>query len=454
MKKIIFTLTMLCIAGSTLFAASIITETFNPIKDGFVKQVDGLYVDTYENMELSSYTLQNREILLDFDLNAITITPQHAILKVYVNTVGSAVPFIVATYGQVGNAISETLTFANRSVTGQRCVDTHAAQDSVGKWLQFDVSDFVKAQNYTTNKLLSFRIAVISPSSTSSTCPLITIGSMESANKPQLVLSNITIPGIYEVPYSSLETLFASAPYAAAGNPTHAFSGAGLLPEMKHVTAGDNMAWRNLSGSYPINLMVKFKEAININKLRVWNMNWLFGTGAADYSDRGVKGVNLYVSTSAEDMTIVALTDNTKWKKVTTDGFELTRATASTSYQGQVIGISGAENVRWLVFNILSNFTTTNYVGLSEVKIYKEIKAIIDNPTDVSEISKSNIIVSSGNGILSIDNITPTSRIELYNMQGQLILNEVSKGSNLKFQVPTGVYVVKANGMSVKAVNN
>jgi len=80
---------------------------------------------------------------------------------------------------------------------------------------------------------------------------------------PQLVLSDTPVPGIYEVPYAALETLFVSVPYTAAGNPTHAFSGAGLLPEMKHVTAGDNMAWRNSSGTYPVNLMIKFKDAIN-----------------------------------------------------------------------------------------------------------------------------------------------------------------------------------------------
>lgn len=451
MRKTIFTLTMAFIASTALFAATITSETFNPTKDGFVKQSDGAYVDTYENMELSSYSAQNREIFFDFNLTSMTIVPQHAFLKVYVNSVSTTVPFIVGVYGQTGNVITESLTFANRPVAGQRCVDIHAAQDSVGKWLQFDVSDFVKAQNYSTNKLLSFRIALISPSSTSSTSPLITIGSKESTNMPQLVLSDTPVPGIYEVPYAGLETLFASVPFAAAGNPTHAFSGVGLLPEMKHVTAGDNMAWRNSSGTYPVNLMVKFKDAININKLRVWNMNWLFGTGLADYTDRGVKGVNLYVSTSGEDMTTVALTD-AKWKKVSADGYELTRATASTSYQGQVVSVTGAENVRWFAFNILSNFAGTNYVGLSEVKIYKEIKAIIDTPTGVTEFAKSSIVVSSENGILKIDNIAPASCVQLYTMQGQLIRSELSKGANLQIQVPTGVYVVKANGMSVKAV--
>ncbi len=139
MKKTIFTLTMAFFACTALLAVSITSETFNPTKDGFVKQSDGTYVDTYENMELSSYTLQNREIFLDFDLTAMTIVPQHATLRVYVNSISSAVPFIVGVYAQTGNVITELLTFSNRPTTGQRCVDIHAAQDSVGKWLQFNV---------------------------------------------------------------------------------------------------------------------------------------------------------------------------------------------------------------------------------------------------------------------------------------------------------------------------
>lgn len=455
MKKLIFTLCVFLLFGANLFAASIISETFNPTKDGFVKQVDGTYVDTYENMELSSYTLQNREIFLDFDLAAITITPLHATLRVYVNSISSSTPFIVAAYGQTGNAISESLTYTNRPVTGQRSVDVHANVDSVGKWIQFDFSDFIKAQNLSANKLFSFRIAVVYPTTTSSTCPLITIGSTESENKPQLVLSDTPVPGIYEVPYSLINSITSSATFTAAGNPTNAFNGAGLLPGMCHETAADNKSWRNSAGSFPISLTVKLNDAINIRKFHIWNMNWLFGTGLADYTDRGVKNIDIFISTSTDDMSAVTDFTDARWIKVSAAGLTLTRATGSTSYTGEDVSVTNADNARWFAYKITSNYAASGaYVGLSEVKVYKEVKAIIDTPTAIGKIAKSNIIVSSNNGTLSIDNITPTNRLELYNMQGQLIHSQINKGTNLHLQVPAGVYLVKVNGISVKAVNN
>ncbi len=455
MKKTIFTLTMAFIASTALFAASIVTETFNPTKDGFVKQSGDTYVDTYQNMELRAYNSFNSEIFIDFDLAAITITPLHATLKVYVNSVGTAVPFIVAAYGQAGNAISGTLTYTNRPVTGQRCVDIHAAQDSVGKWLQFDVSDFVKAQNLVSNKLFSFRIAVVYPGITSTTCPLITIGSMESANQPQLVLSDTPIPGIYEVPYSAINSITSSATYAAAGDPINAFNGTGMLPAMCHETAADNKAWRNSAGSFPISLTVKLNQAINIKKFHIWNMNWIYGTSLLDYTDRSVKNMDIYISTSTDNMSAVTDFTDSRWTKASATGLTLTRASGSTSYTGEDVAVTNANNVRWFAYKVISNYAASGaFIGLSEVKIYKEIKAIVDTPTGVAETTKSNIIVSSNNGILSIDNIAPASRVQLYTMQGQLIRNEVTKDSNLRLQVPAGVYVVKANGISVKAVNN
>jgi len=441
---------MAVFAGATLYAAE--SATLNPVKDGFVKQSDNTYYDAYQNMELSSYLNANREIFIDYDLTGVSFAPQHATLKLYVNSVSTATPFILAAYAQTGNVITESLTFTTRPTTGQqKNVDIHAAQDSVGKWLTFDVSDFVKSKDFSTNKLLYFRIVVLYPGTTSTTSPLITIGSNESANKPQLILSDTPVPGIYEVPYASIETLYSSVPYVAAGNPAHAFSGAGLLPEMKHVTAGDNMVWRNSSGTYPIKLMAKFNQPININKLHVWNMNWLFGTGATDYTDRGVKGVTLYVSSSTDDMTAVALTDG-RWTKISPDGFQFTRAAGSVSYQGEDVVLTNAENVRWFTFNVLSNFAASNYVGMSEVKFYKEIFPA-STPTGLTDIAKPAISISSVDGILSISNISPDSRVDLFNIQGQLICSEVVKGTNLELQIPAGIYVVKANGKAIKALN-
>jgi hypothetical protein len=452
MKKTIFTLFMAVFAGAVIFAAE--SVTLNPTADGFVKQADNTYVGTFENMELSSFSGYVREIFLDFDLTDVTLTPEHATLKLFVNNVSNANPVIIAAYAKTGNAISESLTFTTRPTTNQyKTVDIHASQDSVGKWLYFDFADFIKAQDFSTNKLVYFRIVVIYPATTSTTSPLITIGSIESTNKPQLILNDAPIVGVYEVPYAEIETLYVSVPFTAAGNPIHAFNGAGLLPGMTHVTAGDNMTWRNSSGSYPINLMAKLKCASNVSKLHIWNMNWLFGTSLDDFTVRGVNDVNIYVSTASDDMTTVAYTDS-RWEKVTPSDFKLTRATGSTSYGGEAVEISGAENTHWIAFNILSNFAGTNYVGLSEVKIYKTITEEDPGPTTALDIN-TNVsinIMSVGNDLI-VKNLSSGTQVQLYNIQGQLIHNEFAKASDMILNVPSGIYIVRVSGLSLKAIH-
>lgn len=451
MKKIIFTLIMALFAINVAINAA--TTILNPTADGFVKQADNTFVGTFENMELSSYKDFVREIFLDFDLTDLTFTPEHATLKLYVNGMSNANPVIIAAYAKTGNAISESLTFTTRPTTGlYKTADIHASQDSVGKWLNFDFADFIKAQDFSVNKLLYFRIVVIFPATTSTTSPLISIGSIESANKPQLVLNDAPVVGVYEVPYAEIETLYASAPFAAAGNPVHAFNGAGLLPGMKHVTAGDNMAWRNSSGAFPINLMAKLKNPSNVTKLHVWNMNWLFGTSALDYTDRGVNDVNIYVSTASDDMTTVDLTDS-RWVKVTSDGFKLTRATASTSYGGEIVQISGADDTRWIAFNILSNHGgSANYVGLSEVKIYKTISE--PSPTTaINDRSSSDVFTVSDGSNLVINNLSAGDRVALYSLQGQLIYRDFAKSTTMHVNLLPGIYMVRVNDLTVKAIH-
>jgi len=195
------------ILSQTLFSENV---TLNPTKDGFVRQVDNSYVDTYLNNELRSATGYCRELFLDYDLTSLTFTPQHATLRLYVTSVDDATPFIVSAYVKTGNAITDSLVYTNRPTTDQsRFVDIHASQDSVGKWLQFDFSDYIKAQDLSTNKLFYFRIVITNPLTNS---PLVTIGSNEPSNKPQLVLSDAPVNGTYEIPYSNIQSIKVSAP--------------------------------------------------------------------------------------------------------------------------------------------------------------------------------------------------------------------------------------------------
>jgi hypothetical protein len=451
MKKLIFTLSMAFIAITVLNAVNPVSVTFNPTADGFVKQLDGLYDGTTTPMELSGATGLNHDIFLDFDLTSMTITPKHATLKVYVNSVDTAKLFIVSAYGKVGNAIDGNLTFANRPVDGQRCVDIHSGLDSVGKWLQFDVSDFVKAQDFTTNKLLSFRIAVPTTKS-----PLTTIGSIESVNKPQLILSDAPIPGVYEVPFSVINSFTPSVASTAEFDPKYAFNGAGLLPGMFSDTGGNIKQWRNTTASSsgaPISLIVKLNDAITIKKFHIWNFNWMSGTAPnqTNYTNRGIKSLEIYVSTTTDNMATVTDFTDSRWTKVSATGLTLTQADGTVTYAGEDVAVTSVDNARWFAFKELITWGgSTGYTGLSEVKIYKEIK--VSGPTGIENTFKSNIVISSNNGVLSIDNISPESIIELYNLQGQLIRNVKCIETKLQFQVPVGVYVIKANGDNYKAL--
>ncbi|MDR1810276.1 MAG: DUF6383 domain-containing protein [Prevotella sp.] len=462
MKKTFFTFVAALFAGGALFAQQ--TTTLHPTTDGFVYENGDIYTGTYVNMELSSYAANNREIFLDFDLTSVAFTPQHATLKLYINSVGNANPVILGAYAATGNAIDGNLKFSARPTAGQyHTADIHTGDAAVGQWISFDFADFIKAQDFSVNKLLYFRIAVIYPVATSSTCPLITVGgtneeNSQSNNPAQLVLSDMPVPGVYEVPFEEMEVVWGSN-NNAKGLPEFAFNGAGLLPNMKHGVAADNYMWRNNSGTHPFNLMVKFKEAIDISKLHVWNSNWEYGSSKTDYTVRGAKDVNIYVSSSSTDMTTVTDFTDPLWTQVSPAGqlspagfvFAQADSPPTTNYVGEIHNLTGANNARWLAFNITSNYAANNYAVISEIKVYKEIT---NTPNAVERKVSGNVVsVSSSAGCLTVNNLTAGSRVELYNIAGQHISSLTATDSRLSWQVPAGVYIVKTGGATLKAIN-
>lgn len=437
---------MALLAGSVALYAA--TTTLNPTADGFVKQADNSYLGTYENMELSSYVNFVREIFLDFDLTDVTFTPEHATLKLYLSSASNANPVIIAAYAKTGNAISESLTFTTRPTTDQyKTVDIHTSQDSIGKWLTFDFADFIKAQDFSVNKLVYFRIAIVYPPTTSSTSPLITIGSVESSNQPQLILNDAPVPGLYEVPYFVINSITSNRPFATTRNPINAFTGAGMLPAMCHNTTADNSAWTNSSGPFPISLTVKLNEAINIKKLHIWNLNW------ASYIARGVQAMDIYISTSTDDLSTVTDFTDVRWKKVSANGLALTQATGLVTYTGEDVAVTNADSAGWIALNILTNYGgSASYTGLSEVKIFKEITD--PGPTTaINDRFSTSVSVVSEAGNLVINNIISGSRVAIYNTQGQLIHGEFAKGSSLQWNVSPGIYIVRVNDLTIKAVH-
>lgn len=449
MKKYIVLFVMTILVSSTVFSATITSESFNPTSDGFVRQADNTYQGTGTNMELRSYSGLSREIYMNFDLSSITITPQAATLKLYLSSSNPTpcTAFIASAYVQTGNVNTSTLTYTGRPVTGQtRGVDIQASQDSIGKWLQFDLSDYFKSQDLTTNKLFTIRIVIAAPIATS---PLLYFGSIESSKKPILVLGDAQAAGVYEVPYTAFNSFTAINSYSL-GSPQYAFDGSGLLPAMCHDTVANNKAWRNTGGTFPTNIIVKMNNAINIKKFHIWNLNFVYG--GIDYTNRSVKNMDIYISTSTDDLSAVTDFTDSRWTKVSGTGVELTQANKSiTIAYGDEVPVTGADNARWFALNINSNWgATSGYTGLSEVKVYKQVYPDVATASTVEKLSSTT--VSSNNGVVSINNFAPNALIKIYNANGQILRDEICKATSFEIQLAAGFYIVNVNGESFKVL--
>jgi len=118
---------------------------------------------------------------------------------------------------------------------------------------------------------------------------------------------------------------------------------------MCHETAADYKAWRNSSGTPPFRMAIKLSEVVTIQKFHIWNFNWMSGT--TNYTDRGVKDMDIYISSSSEDLADVPFTDG-KWIKVSATGLTLTQATGIVSYAGESVSVTNAKNAKWIGFDM------------------------------------------------------------------------------------------------------
>jgi len=134
---------------------------------------------------------------------------------------------------------------------------------------------------------------------------------------------------------------------------------------------------------------VKFNALESIGKIKVWNFNW------TSYLSRGVKDIDIYYSTSEEDLSSVAYTDS-RWQKY--NSYQLLQADGTAGYLGQTFDVDFQQKVKWVGFNILSNQGDANgYVGVSEIQFFN------NNTTDNHAVVGKSIMQIKKNSI-SVNN--------------------------------------------------
>lgn len=445
MKKTITLFLAMACSMAVCRSAEPVVETYNPVLNGFVRQFenDGLY--SYENVEVKKVSNYSREMMMDFDLTGLSFAPRHATLRLYCNSVDLDAPFILSAYGIQGNLGEITYTTRPANELQTRTVDIHGNKAAFAqKWIEFDVSDFVKSLPLETDKKVAFRIAVASDAG-----PLLTFSTTKTVNKPELVLSDTPMPGVYEIPYSVIQSASSSGSPTAIGSPEFALNGEGLLPDMCHTNAADRKAWRTASGALPHWFKVELKEKINLKKFHIWNMNWAFGTGMQDYSTRGVQDMELYVSDTEDNLSAVDYTDS-RWTKI--QNMVIGKAGITMTYQGEEVEVSGApDGIRWIGFNIKTNYGSGSYVGISELKIYKENKAA---PVGIDPVLSGQISLQAyaQGDKLTVRGVEAGKPIVIYDAQGRVSARCEAAEGETEFALPSGFYVVKCGLEVVKVI--
>lgn len=166
-----------------------------------------------------------------------------------------------------------------------------------------------------------------------------------------------------------------------------AFDGSGL--DAYGVTHDNTSAtaWRTSNGTgiapqdYKY-VAVQFNEPIDLVKMHIWNFNWL--NGATNLSNRGIKDLEVWVSSSTSDNVLASKCEegSTVWTKAIST--TLTQAPANNDYTGEdVVLPQTIKDVRWVIFLCVSNYGGgAGYCGLSEVQFYMESDAPVQYKFD------------------------------------------------------------------------
>lgn len=229
-------------------------------------------------------------------------------------------------------------------------------------------------------------------------------------------------------------SVFSSAAYVNR-DAKYAFNGAGMNADgLTHGNAVNNVAWMsNVGKVYPYYLKVKFNKAENLDKVKIWNLNW------TSYVARGVKDFDIYYSTSTDDLSGVELTD-ARWVKY--DSYVLPIADGKNSYIGEEYDLNIGENAVWIAFNIRScHDDVKGYVGVSEIQFFRgSTVGIGENKNDES------LMLFKQNRVEVTNRLNYTLNLNIVDFLGRnLRQNKIVSGEVADFDLsslPKNVYLL------------
>jgi len=187
-------------------------------------------------------------------------------------------------------------------------------------------------------------------------------------------------------------TVYASASYTSR-EVKYAFNGAGINTDgQTHGNAANLTTWHsNVGKAFPYFLKLKFNTPELIDKIKIWNFNW------NTYLPRGVKDMEIYYSTSSDDLSAVAYSDS-RWIKY--QSYQLAIADGTITYTGESFGVDFQNKVTWIGFNILSGQGDINgYVGVSEMQLFRKVTTAVPIVEDKKIIQVKNNSVTINNSL-------------------------------------------------------
>ena len=150
----------------------------------------------------------------------------------------------------------------------------------------------------------------------------------------------------------------------------YAVNGAGMNADGTHQSdAANSKMWEAnaVSATSPGSFKVNLGRVVQLNGIKIWNYNW------GQYSNRGVKDMEIYYTASSEIANASSQTPiayiRSNWTKLK-DSFVLPQAPGNATYAGEDMITFDDVEAQWVVFVITSQWGGGNG-GLSEVRFYE-----------------------------------------------------------------------------------
>lgn len=228
-------------------------------------------------------------------------------------------------------------------------------------------------------------------------------------------------------------TAYSSASYATR-EVKYAFNGAGMNNDgQTHGNTANSITWHsNVGNVFPYFIKVKFITPELIEKIKIWNFNW------STYLLRGVKDMDIYYSTSIDDLSSVAYTDS-RWVKY--QAYQLTAADGTNTYKGESLAMDFQKNVSWVGFNIRSGQGDVGgYVGLSEIQFFRK------ETTSVPVLEEKRIIQLKKNDVSINNNLNSPLNFGIVDFLGRTLNQKIiSVGENFNLSLnnfPPSCYLI------------